>query len=117
MEADVHKQQPGWLVLESMVIQKLLQSEMDPDSPPGSGLCWGRNSSGCHLIGEPLLRAGQRPEPGIGCRLFLMSRNRRMTSVWEVSILGLRPMLSRNKHATGAWLSHHFSLGLSYLPV
>lgn len=31
--------------------------------------------------GEPLLRAGQGPEAGMPCQLFLMARSRRMASV------------------------------------
>lgn len=41
-----------------MVIQKLLQNEMDPESPPRSGLCWGRHGSWCHG-GEGSLYCGQ----------------------------------------------------------
>lgn len=29
-------------------IQKLVQNEIDPESSPRSGLCWGRSSSWCH---------------------------------------------------------------------
>lgn len=37
MEADVHKQQPGWSVTESRMIQKRVRNEVDPESPPGLG--------------------------------------------------------------------------------
>lgn len=96
-----------------MVIQKLLQSEMAPESPPGLDSAGEETAAGAAVSGgaSTARRAGAADWHWVPAICNVKEQN-------DLRLGRQRPWAPahalQEQAGPGSWLSHHFSLGLSF---